>query len=206
MSPAAAFFQNIWVVVQDGVYQPADDTFLLCENLDIAPEEHMLELGTGCGLIAIVAAKAGARVVATDQSPLAVTNAEENVARHNLQDCIEIRRGHLFKPIHPDERFTLIVFNPPYLPSTRSDPAYNSAWSGGPNGRRLIDEFLTQCPQYLEAEGRLLLIQSSLSRLDQTRQILNQQFYESRVKAKKKFFFEQLLLFEAQKPRHRTVS
>ena len=93
MSPAAAFFEDIWVIVNDGVYEPAEDTFMLCANLETTPDDTVLELGTGCGLVAIVAARTGARVIATDQSPLAIQNAKSNVAFHNLQN--QIRNQHI---------------------------------------------------------------------------------------------------------------
>lgn len=201
MSPAAAVFRDVWVVVRDGVYEPAEDSFLLCTHLDIKLGERMLEIGTGCGLVAIVAAKAGASVVATDLSPLAIQNSRENVAHHNLQEQVNLRLGYLFEPLHPEERFTLIAFNPPYLPGTKEDPDYDLAWSGGPNGRSIIEAFLIQCTQFLEDDGRLLITQSSLSHPNQTHRLLNRFFHKVLIKAEKKFFFEQLFLIEAIRPR-----
>lgn len=201
MSPAAAVFHDIWVIVHDGVYEPAEDTFLLCEQLNVSPGEQLLEIGTGCGLVSIVAAKAGANVVATDLSQAAVQNARDNVARHNLQEQIEVRLGYLFEPIQPRERFSLIAFNPPYLPSSYTDPGFDSAWSGGPTGRSVTEAFLAQCSEFLSDDGRLLITQSSLSDPNQTHQILKQHFLKTRIKAEKRFFFEELFLFEARNPR-----
>ena len=200
MSPAAAFFEDIWVMVNDGVYEPAEDTFMLCANLETTPDDTVLELGTGCGLVAIVAARTGARVIATDQSPLAIKNAKSNVAFHNLQNQIEIRQGSFFDPIKPDEQFSLIAFNPPYLPGTTKDPAFDPAWSGGTEGREVTENFLSQCSKYLLPTGRLLLIQSTLSDPKKTRAHLEQRYQTVQIKAEKAFFFERLLLFEAQNP------
>jgi len=203
VSPATAFFQDIWVIVHDGVYEPADDTFLLCEHLNVGPEDRVLELGCGCGLVAITAAKRGAQVVATDISPLAVQNAQENVEHHKLQGRIDVRLGHLFEPIGADERFSVIAFNPPYLPGTKGEPAFDPSWSSGPDGRQVTDAFLAQCSRLLEPTGRVLLVQSSLTNPDRTLQILKAQFRECSVKAERAFFFERLLLFEARCPRSR---
>jgi release factor glutamine methyltransferase len=200
MSPSAAFFEDLWVIVNDGVYEPAEDTFMLCANLETTPEDTVLELGTGCGLVAIVAAKTGARVIATDQSPLAIKNVQENVALHNLQSQIEIRQGSFFSPIKSDEKFSLIAFNPPYLPGTIEDAAYNRAWSGGKEGYEITEIFLSQCLKYLLPTGRLLLIQSTLSNPEKTRAYLEQHFHIVHIKAEKPFFFERLLLFEALNP------
>ena len=200
MTPAGAFFDNIWVIVNEGVYEPAEDTFLLCSHLEIRPNEYFLEVGTGCGLVAIVAARAGAKVVATDQSSLAIQNAQKNIALHNLSGRVEIRHGDYFDPIRADEKFTLIAFNPPYLPSTRQDPAFDAAWSGGATGREISDAFLAQAPKYLEKTGRLLLIHSSLASPEQTQAYLLQLFHDVRIKAEKPLFFERLILFEAKNP------
>jgi release factor glutamine methyltransferase len=203
VSPASAFFQDIWVLVHDGVYEPAEDTFLLCEHLNVSPEDHVLELGCGCGLVAITAAKRGAHVVATDISPLAVQNAQENVEHHKLQTHVDIRLGSLFEPIRFNERFSVITFNPPYLPGTKGEPAFDPTWSGGADGRQITDAFLAECTRFLDAEGRVLLVQSSLSNPDRTRRVLQARFRECAVKAERAFFFEHLLLFEARCPRDR---
>jgi len=200
MTAAGAFFEDTWVIVNEGVYEPAEDTFLLCAHLDIRPDENFLEVGTGCGLVAVVAAKVGAKVVATDQSLLAVQNAQENISLHNLNDLIEIRQGSYFEPIKPDEKFTLIAFNPPYLPSTEEDRAFDPAWSGGATGRKVSDIFLAQAPGYLEKNGRLLLIHSSLANPEETQVHLQQLFHDVHIKAEKPLFFERLILFEAKNP------
>ena len=201
MMPASAFFQDIWVIVHDGVYEPADDTFLLCEHLNVGPEDRVLELGCGCGLAAITAAKRGAHVVATDISPLAVQNTLENAEHHKLQERIDIRLGHLFEPIRKDERFSVIAFNPPYLPGTKGQPGFDLSWSGGPDGRQTTDAFLAECTGFLNADGRVLLVQSSLTDPDRTRAVLRTLFHDCSVKAERPFFFERLLLFEAHHPR-----
>ncbi|MFX1563253.1 MAG: HemK2/MTQ2 family protein methyltransferase [Promethearchaeota archaeon] len=203
MSVKTIVFEDLEVDVTEGVYEPAEDTFLLCQHLNITQGDRLLEIGTGCGLVAIVAAKKGAHVVATDQSPLAVKNARKNVAHNNFRDRIEVRLGWLFEPIHQDERFTVIAFNPPYLPGTQKDPAFDSAWSGGKDGREITEAFLLQCTKFLDAEGRLLLVQSSLSNPDKTGQMLKTLFHESSIKCEEKFFFEHIILFEAKRPRQK---
>jgi release factor glutamine methyltransferase len=203
VSPASAFFRDVWVIVHDGVYEPAEDTFLLCEHLDVGPTDRVLELGCGCGLISIIAAKRGALVVATDNSPLAVQNTQENVERHKLQGRVDVRLGHLFEPIRSDECFSTIIFNPPYLPGTKAEPGFDPRWSGGSDGRQVTDAFLTECHRFLDTNGAVLLVQSSLSNPDKTRQILCSQFRECAIRAERAFFFERLLLFEARYPRNR---
>ena len=72
-----------------------------------------LDLGTGCGIQALLAAKHCERVLATDVNERALEFAEFN-ARLNGVRGIEVRRGDGFDAVG-DERFDLIVSNPPYV-------------------------------------------------------------------------------------------
>lgn len=76
-----------------------------------------LDLGTGSGAIAIALASArpDARVVAVDQSQNALAVAAANVARHGLGERVALRHGSWWEPIADDERFDLVVSNPPYI-------------------------------------------------------------------------------------------
>lgn len=97
--------------VDPGVYEPAEDTFLLADNLDVRSGERVLELGTGCGLLAILAAEAGAWVIATDISSAALICAKKNAAAHGVEDRIDFRLSNLFESVR-GRRFDLVVFNP----------------------------------------------------------------------------------------------
>lgn len=81
----------------------------------IPPGGSVLDLGTGSGLLAIVAAHSGAhRVVAVDINPTAVTCARANMARYDKRSIVEVREGDSFGPVE-GERFDLVICNPPYF-------------------------------------------------------------------------------------------
>lgn len=84
---------------------------------------HALDLGTGSGAIAIAlaAARPDACVVAVDQSQNALAVAAANVARHGLGDRVALRHGSWWEPIAADERFDLVVSNPPYIDPERRE-------------------------------------------------------------------------------------
>ena len=86
----------------------------LGEMLEFKEGQNFLEVGTGCGAIAIKAALNGRNVIAIDINPAAVDNAKENVIRHNVQDKVDIREGNLFDCIREEERFDMIFFNIPF--------------------------------------------------------------------------------------------
>ncbi|MGH9224634.1 MAG: methyltransferase [Acidimicrobiales bacterium] len=77
------------------------------------PNQAALDLGTGSGFQAFLAAQHSERVVATDKNPRAVEIARFNVALNNLSQ-VECREGDLFEPV-AGERFDLIVSNPPFI-------------------------------------------------------------------------------------------
>ncbi|MGK2948203.1 MAG: methyltransferase [Acidimicrobiales bacterium] len=89
----------------------------------VAPGARVLDLGTGCGILAAAAAQAGAaEVVATDIDERAVA-----CARRNLADLavVDVRHGDLFAPV-AGERFDLVVVNPPYVIGPSDDLTYAS--------------------------------------------------------------------------------
>lgn len=79
-------------------------------------EPRVLDIGTGTGAIALsLASEGGCRVTATDLSPEALSLATENTQALGLGDRVELRQGETWSPVQPDERFDVIVSNPPYV-------------------------------------------------------------------------------------------
>ena len=89
------------------------------------PGEAALDLGTGCGIQALLAAKHAERVVATDVNPRALGFAAFNMALNGIE-TIELRDGSGFDPVQ-EERFDLIVANPPYVISPDESYAYRDS-------------------------------------------------------------------------------
>jgi methylase of polypeptide subunit release factors len=77
------------------------------------PSRRTLDLGTGCGIQALLAAPHSDAVVATDRNPRAVAYAAFNAALNGAA-AVECREGDLFAPVE-GERFDLIVSNPPFV-------------------------------------------------------------------------------------------
>jgi len=191
--------------VDEKVYEPAEDTFLLVENLKVEEKEVVLDMGTGCGILAVLAVEKAQKVVATDINPYAIKCSKKNARTNCVEDRIEFRLGDLFNPIRPHETFSLILFNSPYLPSKPYEKRnwIGRAWAGGPSGREVIDRFIINAPEFLMAEGRILLVQSSLSDIDKTLERFNERGFKVRVVTKAEFPFEKIALIEAR-PRARS--
>ncbi|WP_157077485.1 HemK2/MTQ2 family protein methyltransferase [Methanobrevibacter curvatus] len=183
------------IETSDNVYEPSDDSFLLAENLMIGKNDKVLEIGTGTGIIAITASKIAKKVVATDINYDALEIAEKNIKNNKIKN-VELKFGDLFNPVK-NEKFDLILFNTPYLP-TASDEILeddlNYAFDGGNDGRKIIDPFLNQLKDHLNKNGKVQLVQSSLSDIKKTIDKLLGLGFITEITASEKFFFEEIVL------------
>ena len=144
---------------------------LICDNsLNAAaadPEavERILELCTGSGCLAILAAEAFpfATIDASDLSADALDVAQRNVADYGLQQRISLIRSDLFESIAP-AAYDLIIANPPYVTAdavARFPPEYRAepvmAHAGGADGLDLVKRILDAAPRYLSENGALVV-------------------------------------------------
>ncbi|MGW0698391.1 HemK2/MTQ2 family protein methyltransferase [Streptomyces sp. NPDC002867] len=148
-----------------GVYAPQIDTFLLADALarePLSPGADVLDVGTGSGVLALAAARRGARVTAVDTSWRAVLTTRANAALAGQR--VEVLHGDLLAPAG-GRRFDLIVGNPPYVPAPRTRPPRRGpavAWDAGPDGRAVLDRICDGAAELLRPRGVLLLVHSAL--------------------------------------------
>ncbi|MGY4857788.1 DUF7059 domain-containing protein [Cryobacterium sp. AP23] len=116
------------------------------------PVDSALDLGTGCGIQALHAARHARRVVATDISERALELAALN-ARLNGVENIEFRLGSLFDPV-VGERFDHIISNPPFVitPRVEGVPSYEYR-DGGLVGDALVEAVVRGAAEHLTAGG-----------------------------------------------------
>jgi release factor glutamine methyltransferase len=186
--------------VCDDVYEPAEDSFLFAENLDVKEGARVLDVGTGCGLLGILASKKAGGVVAVDLNPFAIRCARENSGLNGARDKMDFIQASLFSALNSGVRFDLILFNAPYLPSEKGeeDSWIERSWVGGANGREVVDQFIFEVPEHLNPMGTVMLMQSTLTGVDETLQKFSQNNLKGKVKAELKLpFFETLTLIEA---------
>jgi ribosomal protein L3 glutamine methyltransferase len=138
-----------------------DDSSLIDDPLGI---ESVLDLCTGSGCLAILAARAfpNAAIDAVDMSGDALDVAARNVADYALADRVTLHRGDLFQPLG-DKRYDLIISNPPYVDAhgmaelpreCRAEPKL--AFDGGADGLDIIRRILQETGRHLTPEGGLL--------------------------------------------------
>ena len=184
----------------DNVYVPAEDSYMLAENLEIKKGQSVLEIGTGSGVVAMYASRLTDKITVTDINFDACELARKNFEENNIEN-IEILFGNLFEPVK-NRKFDVILFNTPYLPTEEGEvleDTINYAFDGGLNGRKVIDLFLDEVGNHLNDGGTVQLIQSSLSGNDETLTKLDQLGFIAEIKASEHFFFEDITLINAYK-------
>jgi release factor glutamine methyltransferase len=147
-----------------GVFIPRLETEYLTELvaklIDLQPK-RILDVGTGCGAIAIALADIfpKAQVLATDLSTVALANAAENIETLGLKERITLLNSNLFEKL--SGKFDLIISNPPYIPSSRIKELPKSvkdfepilAIDGGKQGVQFIKKLIQDGKHYIQPNG-----------------------------------------------------
>lgn len=122
----------------DVVMEPRESAQTLAHLTVRRPGQTVLDLGCGCGPHALLAARHGERVVATDINPRAVQLTQLSARLNGAGDAVETRLGDLYEPV-AGERFGLVLSNPPYVISPDSDLLFrDSGLAPGELCRRIV--------------------------------------------------------------------
>jgi release factor glutamine methyltransferase len=158
-------------------------------------DRSVVDVGTGTGIIALSAARAGAaNVVAVDINPNAALSARENAALHGFGDRVSVVCGDLLSALSPRAQFDVILSNPPFFPGEPLDLADRS-WHAGP-GYRDIKALFEQARTRLAPGGRFYLLLSSDSDLALIGALIEQAKFRAGLVARKSLLIESLVLFE----------
>jgi hypothetical protein len=117
------------------------------------PAPRTLDLGTGCGVHALLAARAGGAAVGTDLNPRALDFARFNAALNDIEN-VTFREGDLYTPV-AGERFDRILVNPAFILS--SEPVYLFR-DGGERGDAMSRRAILEAPQHLNEGGICQLV------------------------------------------------
>ncbi|MFW3463209.1 HemK2/MTQ2 family protein methyltransferase [Streptomyces microflavus] len=124
---------------------------------EVQPGDRVLDMGTGSGSLALIAAKKGADVLAVDLNPHAVTAVRANAELNGVADRVESRESDVFDAV--EGRFDLIIFNPPFQWFAASDYA---DVAGTDAGYQALTRFFRSARAHLTEKGRMILFFSTM--------------------------------------------
>ncbi len=185
-------YKGACVKLADEVYDPAEDSYLLADAAISYAKEGMrvLEIGTGTGFVSsVLLANANVELTATDINPHAAKCAKSN--------GIEVIRTDMFDGLKVESCFDMIIFNPPYLPTSDDEkvPGWlNYSFDGGRDGRMAVERFLDHVCGYLTPSGMILLLVSSLTGVEDVSSRMGAMGFDVEIVGREKCSFEELVV------------
>lgn len=192
---------------EDQVYRPSDDSYLLLKTLleskNLYGSRVILDLGAGSGYIAqnlcleLIERGSATEIIAIDISPCSMRYIKTNMPK----ECVDriyliqcdgascLRKGSV----------DLVAINPPYLPVNERSSWIEISWSGGERGVEAAIEMVGSALEPLSREGSIYVLLSSLGDLGFFEESIRAMGLGYKVKARKRLFFEELLIYVLSK-------
>jgi len=158
---------------------------------------EILDMGTGSGVCAVFAARHARRVVAVDINEAAVRCAGINARLNHLEHKIDVRHGDLFAPVL-EERFDLVLFNPPFVQGPPRDDR-DRAW----RSNDVAERFAAGLAAHLKPAGFALVLLSTFGDGHVFLEEFRKQSFKISVLAERRFVNERLTIFRL-KPAQRS--
>ncbi len=175
------------------IYQPAEDSYLLQETIkDFLKDKNknikILDMGSGSGIQAETCLN-------LDFKNIFCADIDPEVIRYLKEKGLNIIKSNLFSNI--SKKFDLIIFNAPYLPEDEREPEdIKLATTAGKKGYEIIIKFLEEAKEYLNDNGKILLLFSSFSQPNVILKKANEFRYRYKLINNIKLDFEELFVYE----------
>lgn len=172
------------------IYQPAEDSYLLSNTLtsyliDKNKSIKILDMGSGSGIQATTCKNLNFNnITAADLNSTAI--------KHLKKLKIKTIQSNLLQNIN--QKFDLIIFNPPYLPEHKFDKEIDT--TGGKLGYETIIKFLQQAKINLTKNANILLLFSSLTKKNTILKHAKNLGYKYKLLNKQNLFYEKLYVYK----------
>jgi len=154
------------------------DSIPLIEKMQIRTGDHVVDVCTGSGVIAVHAALKGAgKVVALDINPNAIKAARENAQKYGVSDKVDVRLSDVYSALEEKETFDIITGNLPFYKHQANDLAEKTTWDQDLNVHK---GFFRGAESRLRKNGKVYLVQSNLGPLEQIFEIARQSGFQER--------------------------
>ena len=155
--------------INEHIFPPSPHGSFFAENMKISSGKTVLDVGTGSGFLAILAAKLGGIVSATDTDKDSIALARKNAKMNNVS--IDFQQGSYFADFN--KKFDTIIVN---LPQEIVHKNYQKAigkqltrsFDGGPDGNKQVLEFLDTAKKYMHSRTRIYIIVYTVTNYAQT--------------------------------------
>jgi release factor glutamine methyltransferase len=163
-------------------------------SLDLSGK-YVVDIGTGSGILALAAARAGAKnVLATDINPNAALTAAENARANGVGDRVTALCTNLLSALAPRPLFDVILSSPPKHAGEPRNLA-DRGWHAGPAYRDIAPLF-DQARERLKPGGRLYVMVSSDTDLDLFSSLIEKAGFRARQVAEYSLVIESLIIYE----------
>jgi release factor glutamine methyltransferase len=164
------------------------------DRLDLSGKS-VADVGTGSGILALAAARAGAtNVLALDINPNAARSARENAQANGFGNCVTAVCANLLDALAPRPLFDVILSSPPKHPGEPRDLA-DGGWHAGPQYRDFAALF-DQARERLKPGASIYVMLSSDSDLDLLGPPINEAGLGARLVYERSFYIESMILYE----------
>lgn len=167
-------------------YPPSEDTFFIAKNIENEQGQYALDIGSGSGYLTKLLTENFSLVVGTDIN-CNVLQHQTSYKTNNLICC----NGSDALRI----KFDFIVCNLPYL---ATDEILDIATDGGYEGFEIPKNIFDSVQKNLKNNGKFIFVTSSLSNYEKLIDYVQKLGLNARIIAKKRLFFEELILVEAK--------
>ena len=170
-------------LAESNTYQPAEDTFFLADHIEDEKGKTALDIGTGTGFLAKILSDSFDLVIGTD---ININSLKQQVAPIRNRICCNA--ADVFS-----KKFDLIICNLPYL---ATDEIIDIATDGGTEGFEIPSQIIKSALPCLNKSGKFIFVTSSLSNYQKLIDMVNSEGFRARILARKKLFFEELILVQ----------
>lgn len=182
------------------IYEPREDSTLLEHYARQYAKGHVLDMGTGSAIQAITAAHSSRvkSVLAADVQKSAIDYCRKCIKNEKIRFIV----SDLFNSIKNNKnikikKFDMIIFNPPYLPQELK--VKDLTLEGGKKGYEVTERFLNEANNYLEPDGVILIVFSSLTKKEKVDGFIRNNMLEFELLEKEHYFFEDLYAYKIWK-------
>jgi release factor glutamine methyltransferase len=170
------------LLIRPTVFRPTPVSPLLGKAVltEVRPGERVLDLGTGSGINAILAASKGADVMAVDINPKSVACAKKNAERNAVGSHVQVFQSDLFQNVNG--RFDLIIFDPPFRWFRARDMEERAI---ADENYITLTRFFKQFRKYLRPRSRVLLFFGTSGDIKYLRHMITQAHLRRKVVASK---------------------